>query len=317
MFYPYYKDADKFMPDTKSMRLWLGTRKNGSVNKPGIFETIDYTKDQIWSFVSIIIEVLALYFTFQGAYKSFVQTGNIGIVWIALITVIFFVAFDIIGIMLHGQDKPKRTIDKARFIVESDPLVRKQIFERMNETTMREFFGILLLSISAFLKIAALWYFFQLSNIQILIVFTLLYLIVIYIHSVHTVYWWPALILKNRIKRQYRKWKVLNDMNLPTTSENTITNNDIIQQPFESSSSILQNSISTCTNERIKITCQGQGKYLLEAKGPLWDENIVNLCSQWGNNGIEDLLNNCIKVQLLQCGVIITNNNNNINTNNQ
>ncbi|MFM7683551.1 MAG: hypothetical protein ACKO7P_12540 [Bacteroidota bacterium] len=305
MYCPYYQNSDKFIPDAKGLELWKKTRKNKSENKPGVFETIEYAKDQIWSIASILIEMSALYFTFQGAYKTYQQNGNIGVVWAAIIAVFLFIAFDIIGIMLHGHDKAQRTIDAASYVVHPDANVRLELHNRLKETTMREFFGMLLLSISAVLKIAALWYFFQLSNYSILVVFTLLYLIVVYIHAVHTVYWWPAFKLKNRIKKQYNEWITLFDKGLPTPPQNTIISTNPIRHKFQSSSSILMNTIATCDNDRIKVIPISSGNYLLEVTGPLWDENIVSLCSQWGDRGVNDLLNSCIKVQLNQCGIII------------
>jgi hypothetical protein len=305
MYYPYYKHADKFIPDSKSMELWKKTRKNKSENKPGIFETTEFSKDQIWSIASIIIEFSALYLTFKGAYKIYLQTGMLNNIWISIAAVFLFVAFDIIGIMLHGHDKAQRNLDRSRYLVERDPNEKLIIFNRLKETTMREFFGVLLLSVSAVLKIAALGYFFQDSSIQVLAIFTLFYLIVIYIHAVHTVYWWPALKLKIRIKRQYNQWIILHEKGLPTPTNNTIDSTNIIQYPFISNSSGLSHIISTCENNRVKIIPTSSGNYLLEVTGPLWDENIVNLCSQWGDRGVQDLLHNCIKVQLMQCGIIV------------
>jgi hypothetical protein len=305
MYYPYYQNPDKFIPDAKGLELWKKTRKNKSENKPGIFETTEFSKDQIWSIASILIEFSALYFTFQGAYKTYLQNGNINNIWFAIAAVFLFVAFDIIGIMLHGHDKAQRTIDRSRYLVEKDPAEKLVVYNRLKETTMREFFGVLLLSISALLKIAALGYFFQNSGIQVLAIFTLLYLIVIYIHAMHTVYWWPALKLKNRIRKQYNEWKVLFEKGLPTPSSNTIDSTNVIQYPFVSNSSGVSNTLATCVNDRVKIVPTSTGHYLLEVTGPLWDENIVNLCSQWGDRGVEDLLTSCIKVQLMQCGIIV------------
>ena len=305
MYYPYYQNADKFIPDAKGLELWKKTRKNKSENKPGIFETTEFSKDQIWSIASILIEFSALYFTFQGAYKTYLQNGNINNIWLAIAAVFLFIAFDIIGIMLHGHDKSQRTLDRSRYLVEKDPAEKLVIFNRLKETTMREFFGVLLLSLSALLKIAALGFFFQDSGPQVLAIFTLLYLIVIYIHAMHTVYWWPALKLKNRIKRQYNQWKVLFEKGLPTPSSNTIDSTNLIQYPFISNSSVVSHTLSTCVNDRVKIIPTSSGNYLIEVTGPLWDENIVNLCSQWGDQGVEDLLTNCIKVQLMQCGIIV------------
>jgi hypothetical protein len=306
MFYPYYEDPDKFTPNSESIQSWLKTRKNRSSNKPGIFETTEYKKDQLWSWASILIELSALYFTLQGAFRTYKQTGNIWIVWIALIAVLLFIAFDIIGIMLHGHDKPHRTIDRAMYLVHPDPAEKVKIYDRLKETTMREFFGILLLSISAALKIGALWYFLVMSNIQLLIVFTIFYIIVIYIHSAHTVYWWPALNLKISIRKQHKKWKEYYSKGLITPSENTIDSTNVISYPFHSNTT-LNHTIQTCVEGRIKVIQEKSGEFILQVAGPLWDENIVHLCTQWGEKNLDDLIHSCIKVQLMQCNQIVPN----------
>lgn len=192
MQYPYYPSPDKFIPNSASINAWLKTRKNNSSNKPGIFETVDYNRDRNWSIASILIELAAFYFTFQGAYSTYLKTGNFIIIIAAMIIVSLFIIFDVVGIMLHGQDKPQNTINKSQYLVTVNPNQKAKLYDSLKETTWREFLGFMLLSISAIMKIFALWYFFQMSSIQLLVVFIILYLLVIYIHSVHTVFWWPA-----------------------------------------------------------------------------------------------------------------------------
>jgi len=305
MNFPYYKDADKFTPTSDAIQQWLKTRKNNSSNKPGIFETTDFKKDQIWSITSFLIELSALYFTIQGAIRTFNANGNIWYVWFALITVVLFIGFDIIGIMLHGHDKAQRTINKSLYLVHPSPTVKVEIFDSLKETTMREFFGVLLLSISAVLKIGALWFFLVLSyNYSMLTVFTILYIIVIYIHASHTVYWWPAFVLKNTIRKQYKRWYEYHSKGLPARPENTINESNIIRYVFHSNANV-QKVIQTCENNRIKVVPQNNNYYMLEVAGPLWDENIVLLCTQWGQVDQEALIHSCITVQLLQCGTIV------------
>jgi hypothetical protein len=306
MQYPYYPSPDKFIPNSASINAWLKTRKNNSNNKPGIFETVDYNRDRIWSIASILIELAAFYFTFLGAYSTYLKTGHIGTIIYALIIVSLFIVFDIVGIMLHGQDKPQKTINKSLYLVSTNPIVRKRLWESLNETTSwREFIGFMLLSISAVLKIFALWNFLQGAQIYFLIIFGFLYVLVIYIHIFHTVYWWPARKLKKSIKKQSDNFQQLFLLNLPTDPTNTITTLNHYSFAFSSEYQMPGNSINTCANGRINIVNSGKGKYVLNAIGTIWDENIVKLSSQWGQEYASDLINACITVQLLQNNIIV------------
>jgi hypothetical protein len=316
MQYPYYPNPDKFIPNSASINAWLKTRKNNSENKPGIFETVNYNSDRIWSIASILIELAAFYFTFFGAYATYKKTGDIRLVIVALIVVLLFVIFDVIGIMLHGQDKPKKTINRSLYIVTSNPQQKALIYEELKQTTWREFLGFMLLIISAIMKIFALWYFFQMTSIQILVIFTILYVLVIYIHSVHTVFWWPAFKLKRSIKKQSDKFEEYFSKNLPTDPSNTIDSQHQFSFTFQSKCHLVENKIEGSPEGRINIISSGNGKFTLNVIGLIWDDNIVNLAGKWDPHYVSDLLNACITVQLLQNNVIVNGTNPNSNVSN-
>ena len=305
MQHPYYPNPDKFIPNASSVNAWLKTRKNNSANKPGIFETVDYNRDRNWSIASILIELAAFYFTFDGAYQTFVSTKNIGSLLGALVIVLLFIIFDVFGIMLHGQDKPKRTINKSLYLVTNDPNERLTIFDYLKETTWREFIGILLLSISAGLKIFGLWWYRQGMAEQILIVFTILYVLVIYIHSVHTVYWWPARSLRKSIAKQYDAYDLHIKNNLPTNPSNTINSQHVFSFHFKSEAKIQNERLVGSPEGRVDVISSGKGDFTLNVTGLLWDENIVSLAGQWESDYVSDLINACITVQLLQNNVIV------------
>jgi hypothetical protein len=305
MQHPYYPSPDKFVPDSASIDAWLKTRKNNSENKPGIFETVDYNRDRNWSIASILIELAAFYFTFIGAFSTYKKNGDIKLVIIALVVVLLFVIFDVIGIMLHGQDKPNKTLNRSLYLVTTNPAQKAIIYEALKETTWREFLGFMLLSISAVMKILALWYFFQMSSIQILVIFTILYVLVIYIHSVHTVFWWPARKLKKSIKKQSEKFEEYFSKKLPTNPANTISSMNHYSFSFDSKCVLNESVIETCSEGRINVVSNGNGNFTLNAKGPIWDENIVHLASQWDQQYVTDLIHACITVQLLQNNVIV------------
>jgi hypothetical protein len=305
MQHPYYPNPDKFIPNAASVNAWLKTRKNNSANKPGIFETVDYNRDRNWSIASILIELSAFYITLWGAYQVYLSNGIFLRVIAALVVVILFVIFDVFGIMLHGQDKPKKTINKSLYLVTSDRDQKLEIYNSLKETTWKEFLGFLLLSISAAMKIFALWFFLQVSNIQTLIIFTILYILVIYIHSAHTVYWWPALQLKKSISKQSEKFEEHLKENLPTNPANTVDGQNQYSFSFQSNGKLDSAQINGSSEGRVKVISNGENNYTLLVKGLLWDENIVSLAGQWENEFVGDLINACITVQLLQNNVIV------------
>jgi hypothetical protein len=305
MQHPYYPNPDKFIPNAASINAWLKTRKNNSENKPGIFETVDYNRDRNWSIASILIELAAFYFTFFGAYQTYQSNGNFTLVIFALVVVILFVIFDVFGIMLHGQDKPESTKNKSIYLVTSNPNQKLTIYNLLKEKTWREFLGFLLLSISAVMKIFALWFFLQVSNVQTLVIFTILYILVIYIHSAHTVYWWPARRLRKSIKKQSDKFEEHLNQNLPTDPANTINKQNQYLFSFQSKCNLEHKTIEGSPEGRVKVISNGNGDYVLNVVGLLWDENIVSLAGQWDNDYVNDLINACITVQLLQNNVIV------------
>jgi hypothetical protein len=303
MQHPYYTNPDQFQPKTSSIENWLKTRKNGSANKPGIFETVDYSRDQIWSISSFAIELLALYFTFFGAYTLYLTNEKIGVIIAAIFVALSFILLDIFGIMLHGYDKPEKVKNRSLYIVTKDTNLKLEIYTSLKETTWKEFVGFMFLSVSAVLKIAALWYFLQESSLYLLVIFTILYIVVIYIHAYHTVYWWPAFKLNRSISKQLRNFNELYNKGLPTEPSNTVSNT--ISFPFSSTYIMSLGSIQTCANGRINVVSNGDGSYTLNVRGILWDENIVQLLSKWGQQNSDDLINACITVQLMQNNVIV------------
>lgn len=308
MQHPYYPNPDKFIPNAASINAWLKTRKNNSANKPGIFETVDYNRDRNWSVASILIELAAFYITLWGAYQVYLSNGNFLRVVAALVIVLLFVIFDVFGIMLHGQDKPQKTLNKSLYLVTSNPNEKLALYNSLKEITWKEFLGFLLLSISAIMKIFALYFFLQVSNIQTLVIFTILYILVIYIHSAHTVYWWPARSLRKSISKQSDKFEEHLINKLPTNLANTIDGQNHYSFAFQSKGKIESNQIVGSSEGRVKVVSNGNENYTLIVIGLLWDENIVSLAGQWDNEFVSDLINACITVQLLQNNKIVNGN---------
>lgn len=301
MQHPYYPQPDKFIPDSNSISTWLKTRKNGSDNKPGIFETVNYKSDKNWSIGAILIEFLAFYMTIYGAYIRYLSNHNIGAIILSAIIVFLFIVFDIFGIMLHSHDFPEKVKNKSIYKVVNDSGEKKIIYNKLKEYTWREFFGILMLIISAGLKVFALVFFYR-GNIQIIVIFTMLYFLVVYIHSVHSVYWLPALKLNLSLKKQYRIFNEYYQKNLPTSPKNTVSGPISIN--FVSSFPQEINEITT-PDKRVLVKNVSKNSYEITCLGLLWDEDIAFLSSKWQQENNSDLLDACIKLQLLQLGTIV------------
>ena len=107
---PYYQNANLFKPSQSTLFNWLKTRKSESETKPGFFETVNFSTDQVWAIISILIELSALLLTLYGAWLRFISKHQIGILITAALIVMLFIAFDIIGILLHGYDRKDKTI---------------------------------------------------------------------------------------------------------------------------------------------------------------------------------------------------------------
>lgn len=301
MQHPYYPQPDKFIPDSNSISTWLKTRKNGNDNKPGIFETVNYKSDKNWSIGAILIELSAFYLTISGAYSYYLTSQKLGVIILPTIIVFLFIVFDIFGIMLHSHDFPEKVKNKSIYKVLNDSDEKKIIYNKLKEYTWREFFGILMLIISAGLKVFALVFYYR-SNIQITLIFTMLYLLVVYIHSVHTVYWLPALKLNLSLKKQYRTFNEYYQKDLPTSPKNTVSGPISIN--FISSFQQEINEITT-PDKRVSIKNISKNTYEISCLGLLWDEDIAFLSSKWQQENNSDLLDACIKLQLLQLGTIV------------
>ena len=67
---PYYDMPKEFMPSTSTLNAWLKTRKSNDPNKPGIFETVEFSGDSVWTFVAAIIEASAFFLTLFGFFRT-------------------------------------------------------------------------------------------------------------------------------------------------------------------------------------------------------------------------------------------------------
>jgi len=52
-----------FMPSTSTLNAWLRTRKSNDKSLPGIFDTVEYSRDSSWAKFSILVEAVAFFVT--------------------------------------------------------------------------------------------------------------------------------------------------------------------------------------------------------------------------------------------------------------
>ena len=182
----HFDQPQLFKPSQETLLQWLNTRKNDSY-KPGFFSTNEYSKDQSWTIIAILIELAALVFTLYGGWAKYQINGKIGALITAGVIVFLFIAFDVIGVLLHSNDKKNKVINKNKLILVKSPVDRQALIEKIESKTPREIIGVFLFIISALLKIFAITQFVVSGkgSIPIVLILPLFCLVVVYIHTFH------------------------------------------------------------------------------------------------------------------------------------
>lgn len=306
---PYYSNANLFSPSVETLNAWMKTRKSENPPKPGLYETVDHSRDSVWVTIAIFIELSAIFLTIYGALLTYNVNHKFASVVVAIVIVFLFVAFDIIGILLHGHDRPEKVILKSKIKIERDQTKKTFLLEEQKKITIRTFVGIILLLLSGVLKIVAIANFFKQINAAGLAVLILFYLVVIYIHIFHTGYWLAAREVKKLIDKDYRSWHKNNTEGIDNPFE--------VKQPhrriFESSIP-MPGSITTFNNGRQKINFLEKTEsvdgatifhYELLSIGCLWDEEVSSLIMNFSGVFSNSLIDACIALQLSQINEII------------
>ena len=307
MIPPFYDMPMQFMPSQATLNSWLKTKKSNSQNKPGIFETVDFAGDQVWAIISILIELSAFLLTLFGAFQIYKQNNNMPMLISALIIVFLFIAFDIIGIMLHGQDKPHKVKLRNQMLITHDPAIKAHILKKIKEIGWRDFLGFMLLVFSGILKILAISVFFRSqSGMATIIILILFYLVVIYIHAYHTGFWWSAVNVKSRIKKDFNKF--LDHQHTGTPNPFLVTGP---QQVLFDSNVPMGVNVAHHGRQSIQLTGQQVAangakvfSYSLSSTGCLFDYEIVSMAASYNSSFSTALIEACIKLQFQQLGEI-------------
>jgi hypothetical protein len=296
-----------FMPSTATLNAWLRTRKSNDKQLPGIFGTVEFSSDSTWAMFSILVEAVAFFVTLYGAWGLFTKNHNLPMLISAIIIVFLFIAFDILGIMLHGQDKPKKVELRNRIVITRDQLHLNVLYSQLDQITWREFLGFMMLVLSSILKIMAISVFFTSSGVAIIIILILFYLVVIYIHAYHTGYWWAERTVNNKIKKEYNEFLDAHTRGLSSEFQVT-TSHQVI---FESS--VPMGNIQNANHGRQHINFIQKVKnadgsvifqYDLTSQGLLFDQDVVAMIAAYSPNFAASLIEACIRLQFNQLGLI-------------
>lgn len=309
----YYLHPSDFKPSQESLIQWLNTRKNNNSFKPGLFSTTDYTKDQSWTIIAILIEIAALVFTLYGGFAKYQVNGKLSTLITAGVIVILFIAFDIIGVLLHSTDKKNKVINRNKLIIVKKPLQRQDLLENIDSKTPREIVGVFLFVISAILKIFAITQFVVSGkgSIPLVFILTLFYLVIVYIHAFHTGFWLSEIKRRKMFRKDYKQWTADSRNNVP--SEFQITNPSVTQftsmVPLEKE--MFQNGRQSIRFiNKIELPSGAvEFNYELESKGVLWDDDIVSLQTFCSHQFRISLIEACVEMQLNQVGLVVGNEN--------
>jgi hypothetical protein len=304
---PYYNMPMQFMPSQSTLNAWLRTRKSNSQNKPGIFETVEFAGDTVWAICAILIELSAFFLTLFGAWQIYSKNQNMPMLITALIIVFLFIAFDIIGIMLHGQDNPEKVKLKSEMVITHDPAIKAYIIKKTKQIGWREFLGFMLLIVSGILKILAISVFFKSqSGMAAVIILILFYLVVIYIHAYHTGYWWAARNVQGKLKRDFDKFLEHQKNGTPNPFLVLGPQQVLFDSNVPMGVDVAHHGRQTIDLVSSHIAKDGASvfSYRLSSVGCIFDHEIVSMAAAYNPSFSTALIEACIKLQFQQLGVI-------------
>jgi len=305
---PYYNDAHRFSPSKEALQHWMNTRKPGNsiaAGHPGLFTTIEYSKDLAWTFVAGFIELLALVLTTYGALNHYAQQQNTAVLFVTIIAVVLFVAFDWIGVLLHGADRAQKVIALAKAKVVNDLQIKRDLIKVAEATTTREFFGTVFLMLSALIKIAAVTFLFGAigATIPMFVVLVMFYITVIYIHIAHTGYWYEARKTSKRFRREWESWWKDHQ---ESGAANDVSKKIVFRSPQPLQRGELQNGRQVVRFVR-DVEEDGVKMFELEieSKGIMWDEDVTALLSNVAPGWLQNTLREaCIRMQLQHIDIV-------------
>jgi hypothetical protein len=310
---PYYQNRNQFIPSQAVLNDWLNTKKSNSPSKPGLFETIKYTEDAVWTFISLLVELAALSLTFYGGYQSYLKSHNVSSAFLGpVIVVVLFVFFDVVGIMFHSSERSEKTRIRSQIVYTKDPLVLANLHEKLKLYSGKQFLGIMALIVSAILKILAVTIMSPVHGraaVPLILIMSLFYLVVIYVHTYHSGFFLAARRVSKKMHREWDMWFDMKQKGLPTPLNVQNVNSVIFSSPQAMpNGNSFQMGFQTITflSKHQDNTGAVLFNYQLDSLGCMWDSDVVPLYSAFGPGHFQStLLEACVQLQLSQLGIIV------------
>ncbi len=200
---PIIQHPSDFQPTEDSRKKWLFTRKFeqkiGVLNFPGYYKTDGYSTDSFWFTLAISVEIVAVFITILGGFSKGIGFGIGSVIIVGL-----FVFFDVLGAKLVHKFIAEIQKTKNAILIESDINAIKghQLNIAKLKNKFSKYLGVFLIILSSILKVFAIFILnrFPLPFISIMVIS---YLLVIYIHIIHSGFWLAEYNLRKSFKNEY------------------------------------------------------------------------------------------------------------------
>jgi hypothetical protein len=312
---PYYQNRNQFIPSQAVLNDWLNTKKSDHPSKPGLFETVKFTDDTVWTFISLLVELAALSLTFYGGYQNYLKSQSFSSAFLGpVIVVVLFVFFDIIGIMFHSSERSQKSIIRSQIVLTRNPLVLANLHKKLTLFSGKQFLGVMSLVVSAILKILAVTMLSPIHGraaVPLILIMSLFYLVVIYAHIYHSGFFLAARRVSKKMRKEWNQWFDLNQKGLPTPLNVKGVTSVIFSSPQSMpNGNSFQMGFQTITFLRRHQDTSGAVlfDYQLDSLGCMWDSDVVPLYGAFTPGHFQSsLLEACVQLQLSQLGIIVGN----------
>ena len=194
----------KFEPDSNARQNWLGTRKKpkpyGNQMLPGFYDTVAYEKDSSWVLLAVCIESVAIGLTLYGGFSK----GGY-FLFGAIIAVILFVIFDIVGANFFHRPKADRCKLNNLIFCTTDAGVRDGYRGELKRGLGFQIMGACFIVLSSALKIVAILLLGR-FNLIFYVIMSIFYILVVYIHIEHTGYYLAERSTSRKFRKQHEIW---------------------------------------------------------------------------------------------------------------
>jgi hypothetical protein len=206
--------------------------------------------------------------------------------------------------MLHKSSQGDKCYHRNAAFVSNNPVVVAYHSKQAILMTSTELFGILLIVLSAALKILGLLIFIgksKIFGIAVIGLGSLFYAVVVYIHVSHTGFWLAAINANQAIKKEFNKWTII-------LSKGGAVPSVLYTHTFNSSSKTNLTVPINCGRQMLSSKSNGDGttQYTLTSNGLVWDQDAINLCALITDPQlVTDLKHEITMMQFSAAGVVL------------